>query len=402
MKVIEEALQENEFAIGIFCDLSKAFDTLDHDVLLQKLDHYGIRGKWYTWLKSYLAHRKQFVDLNGEVSSTKNISVGVPQGSILGPLLFLIYINDLPAALKKLIAIMFADDTNLIIKGNNIAELSSAINQDLITLSDFFRANKLKLNVGKTNMVCFRKKSLEFAKEQLIVTLDGEQIACENQATFLGITLDSHLSWEPHCNRIANRMAQNAGVLNRVKNFIPLDSRKILYHSLVSSHFTYGLEAWGSCQPRFTQRIRTIQKKAIRSVSNSGWLSHSEPRMRNLGILAMQDQYRYQCAGMIFDMLHGHAPDVYNFTQEQSRNCPQNTRSTSSKPKNLRLGTFSSKNFKSFSSFAPEIWNSLSSEIQKSTSKSIFKHFLKKEILGKYSKKVECKNPRCTDQRYHV
>ena len=269
-------------------------------------------------------------------------------------------------------------------------------------MSDFFKANKLKLNIGKTSMVCFRKKNSEFSQEHFVVTLDDEPISCENQATFLGITLDSHLSWEFHCNKVSNKMAQTAGVLNRVKNYLPLNSRKILYHSLVSSHFTYGLEAWGSCQARYTSRMCTIQKKAIRSVSNSGWLSHSEPRMKKLGILAIQDQYHYQCAGLVFDMLNGNAPDVYNFNQEQSRHCSQNTRSTSSKPENLRLSNFSSKTLKCFSTIAPEIWNSLSNEVQKSKTKSVFKNSFKKTILSKYRKKIECKNPRCTDQRYHL
>ena len=158
LQTIESAFLENEYAVGVFCDLSKAFDTLDHNILLSKLDHYGIRGTWLSWLKSYLSNRRQFVDLGGVRSDFKDIIVGVPQGSILGPLLFLIYINDLPASLSKLIPVMFADDTNLVIKGNNLIDLVTVLNRELKSLGDFFKANKLKLNTGKTKLVCFRKK----------------------------------------------------------------------------------------------------------------------------------------------------------------------------------------------------------------------------------------------------
>ena len=147
--------------------------------------------------------------------------MGVPQGSILGPLLFLIYVNDLPASLEKLIPVMFADDTNLIIRGKSLEELTNAINADLKTLNDYFKANKLKLNVDKTKMVCFRKKNSEFQEEDLLVSLNGENLKCEKSATFLGITIDEHLSWEEHCNQVANKMARNAGILNRINNFVP-------------------------------------------------------------------------------------------------------------------------------------------------------------------------------------
>ena len=151
LQTVEKAFEDQEYAIGIFCDLSKAFDTLDHNILLKKLDHYGIRGNWHAWFKSYLSNRKQYVDLNGALSGNEDISVGVPQGSILGPLLFLIYINDLPASLSQLTPVMFADDTNLIIKGKNLEDLSLSINEDLKSLSDFFKANKLKLNIDNKN-----------------------------------------------------------------------------------------------------------------------------------------------------------------------------------------------------------------------------------------------------------
>ena len=220
---------------------TSSFDTLDHDILLSKLDHYGIRGKWLSWFCSYLSNRKQYVDFDGNCSDLEDINVGVPQGSILGPLLFIIYINDLPASIKKLIPVMYADDTNLILKGKKFNELVAILNSELLTLREYFKANKLKLNADKTKLVCFRKRNSSFNSD-LRVTLDGTKLQWEKSATFLGITLDENLSWETHCNRVANKMAQGAGVLNRVKNLLPTTSLCTLYNSFIFSHYSYGLE----------------------------------------------------------------------------------------------------------------------------------------------------------------
>ena len=403
LQTIEKAFQDQEYAIGIFCDLSKAFDTLDHNILLKKLDHYGIRGKWHEWFKSYLSNRRQYIDMNGTLSEHENITVGVPQGSILGPLLFLIYINDLPASLEQLTPVMFADDTNLIVKGKNLADLTLTINHDLKSLSEFFKANKLKLNIDKTKMVCFRKKGQTFVKENLQITLDEVPLDCEDSATFLGICLDSHLTWEAHSNKVALKMAKNSGILNRIKNYLPSSSLTVLYNSLVSSHFTYGLEVWGACHAKHQKRINVIQKKAIRAVTKAPWLAHSEPRMKNLKMLKIEDQHYLQCAGLIFDMLKGYAPDILSLSCEQNNNNTRLTRSVSNKPQDFRLPSFNSITIKnSFQNLVPDIWNTLPENIKTAPSRKSFKAALKKIILDQYADKTECSNPRCSDRRFHV
>ena len=404
LQTIETAMLNNEFAIGVFCDLSKAFDTLDHEILLSKLDHYGIRGCWLSWFRSYLSNREQFVDMNGVRSEMKKITVGVPQGSILGPLLFLIYINDLPSALTKMIAIMFADDTNLVIRGKDLKELSKILNSELSSLSDYFCANKLKLNAGKTKLVCFRKKGSNFEPSDLSVTIDNQTLELGKNATFLGLTLDEHLTWEDHSIAVANKMARNNGILNRVKKFLPSSSLQTIYHSLIATHYQYGLEVWGGSKSKGMKRITGIQKKSVRVITKSHWLAHSEPRMKALRVLKVADQYQLQCSSLVFDMIKGFCPDIYKYRQllNENRNS-YGLRSTTQQPQNLRqLPNNTNQRTKNFANNGPHFWNELPEEIKISSTRKEFKSRTKRHLLEKYTTHCDCSNPLCRDRHFHT
>ena len=153
---IKESIDSGKFGCGIFIDLKKAFDTVNHDILLKKLEHYGIRGSMLKWFESYLKGRKQYVFYNGATSSIQEITCGVPQGSVLGPLLFLLYINDLPNISDKLQFFLFADDTNIYYESKDLKELEKTVNSELKKLTLWLNVNRLALNVSKTNFVIFR------------------------------------------------------------------------------------------------------------------------------------------------------------------------------------------------------------------------------------------------------
>ena len=157
MNQITEAFSQGKYTLGIFIDLSKAFDTVNHSILLQKLKAYGIQSENLKWFRSYLSHRKQFLPYEDFKTEMKIVKCGVSQGSILGPLLFLIFVNDLSNSTKVLDPVFFEDDANLFCSGNNIRTLFETANQGLSQINDWFLANKLSLNVGKTKHMLFHK-----------------------------------------------------------------------------------------------------------------------------------------------------------------------------------------------------------------------------------------------------
>ena len=191
---IRKSLDNNLFAVGIFIDLQKAFDTVDHYILLRKLEHYGVRGVENDWFKSYLMNRKQYVTINGIDSNLENMKFGVPQGSVLGPLLFLIYINDLHSSITYSNTRHFADDTNLLISNNSLKQLKKRLNLDLRKLVNWLKANKISLNASKTEMLIFRhpNKKLNY---DLKIKLDGKKICPSKYVKYLGILIDQHLNW---------------------------------------------------------------------------------------------------------------------------------------------------------------------------------------------------------------
>ena len=197
------AIDNGKCAVGIFLDFQKAFDTVDHCILLDKLYFYGIRGQAFEWFSSYLHNRQQLVNYCGCESDFITIKCGVPQGSILGPLLFLLYINDLPQVSEYFMPILFADDTNLFATGYSLNDIVSEINKEIANIYAWVKANKLSLNIDKTNFMLFTSKCVPRSINGIFI--DENKIMEVTETKFLGVIIDCKLDWSPHITYISKK-----------------------------------------------------------------------------------------------------------------------------------------------------------------------------------------------------
>ena len=293
VNMISKAIDEDMYTIGIFMDLSKAFDTIDHDILLHKLYHYGFRGISNDWFKNYLSNRKQFVQYNSAKSQTESVSCGVPQGSILGPLLFILYMNDICYTSKILKMILFADDTTVFHSDKNISRLCAIMNDELKEVSNWFKANKLSLNAKKTNLMYLgtRKHTSRVNDDINCIYLDECKLNRVHDAKFLGITIDENLTWKKQVDNVYRTCSRNIGVLNKVKCYLPSDTMKQLYCTLVLPYLNYGLLLWGNVIKTYMHKLFKIQKRAMRIISNSSFLAHTKPLFAKFGILNIFEMY---------------------------------------------------------------------------------------------------------------
>ena len=260
---VRNHLDDGGFACGVFVDLQKAFDTVDHNILISKLDHYGIRGTTKNWFKSYLSNRSQYVFVSGAKSNLKSIKHGVPQGSVLGPLLFLIYINDLHYCIRTSETYHFADDTHLLNLSKTIWSLCGRVNSDLRVLVSWLNANKISLNASKTEFIIFRsnRRPLDTIPK---IKISGKQLTPSKTIKYLGVYLDEHLTWKQQISVVATKLRRANGAISKLRHYLPLPNLINIYHAIFSSHISYACQTWGLCDNTTTHRIQVLQNTAIR------------------------------------------------------------------------------------------------------------------------------------------
>ena len=288
---IMDSLDNGDIVLGVFLDFSKAFDTVNHSILLQKLSCYGITGICNQWFVSYLNSRKQYVVYNNQSSQFKYITCGVPQGSILGPVLFLLYVNDIINASNILFPILFADDTNVFLKGKNADILIDTMNSELQELVNWLCSNKLSLNVAKTHYMFFKlSKKCILSNTRLLI---NNAIVSEVQSTkFLGIIIDSNLKWTENINLIKTKISKGIGIIAKARKYLKQSTLLTMYYAFIYPHLTYCIEVWGSASKSLMEPLFKVQKRIGRIIAGVPYKAHTDPIFTSLKILDLAKIYR--------------------------------------------------------------------------------------------------------------
>ena len=282
--------------------------------------------------------------MSGQKSDNALIEFGVPQGSVLGPLLFLIYINDLNQAIKFSRVHHFADDTNLLLVDNSLKKVNKHINHDLKLFTTWLRANRISLNTSKTEILLFRPKSKRNITKHLNFRISGQYIPRKTQVKYLGLTINEHLDWNLYFSQLKKKLNHRIGLLAKIRHFTPKHLLKTLYFSLFNSNLIYGCQIWGQDQNEEFKKIEKLQEKAIMIISFSPLNATVEKQMYEMNILKLKDFIMFQNIFFVKDYLSENVPGSFNDKFHPSR-LPLNHTTRSSSTYQLKVNNFKTERY---------------------------------------------------------
>ena len=376
---ITEALDNKECVIGIFLDFSKAFDTVDHEILLLKLEKYGIQGTELQWLNDYLSNRRQYVTYSNYKSSFGTITCGVPQGSILGPLLFLMYINDLSNVSEYCFSLLFADDTNMFHTGKDMKIVCDQVNEDLKNVQEWLNCNKLSLNIRKTHYMIFTPRNKII--DDIDVKFCNNVIERVYVTKFLGVQIDSQLTWKTHVEYTCKKLSKSIGILSKARKKLHRSSLINLYYAFAYPYFIYCNVVWGKNYTTTLDRLILLQKKLIRIVTCSPFRAHTEPLFFANRILNVTDINDYTIGTFMYEYIDGNGTDIFNNYFQRNRYI-HGLNIRNADDLHVPYGRLDVRKF-SIKIAGPNLWNSIPLYIKNSTSTNLFKRNMRAYLLDR-------------------
>jgi len=378
---IQEKLSQKKFVLGIFLDLSKAFDTLNHDILFQKLEYYGFRGKEFDILKGYLTKRKHFVEVGTSKSSNLVNNFGVPQGSVLGPLLYSIYCNDLSFISNENCKItLYADDTCLLLSASNISELRQLANEVCYEIEKWFKFNWLTLNAKKSKFLWFNYSgSLE-----LELKLNGITIENSDSINYLGIVLQNDLKWNKTIIKKTKTLTKLKYLFKHLSFYIDAERLLMLYKSLVISNLAYGIELYGSTSKKYIILLQKLQNWFLKLILKKPKLYSTNKLHYESKILKICDLIVYRKCIFLYDMINNYKNNEYRRIiniRHQYQISKVNTRHKN----DIFIGKFNKFKEKSVFYTCASFWNNLPNNLKCLQNRKELKQDLFKYLLSSYS-----------------